>query len=488
MKSLKQLLERVEYTLEQGELEKEIQYLVYDSRKVKENTLFVCIEGTAVDGHDYIDMAVEKGATALVVTKDVTVGKEITVIKVKDSREALAYLSAAYFDYPADKLKVIGVTGTKGKTTTTYMVRSVLENAGYKTGLIGTIEAIMGDEVIPAVNTTPESYLVQEYFAKMVEAGCEAAVMEVSSQGLKMHRTDGFTFELGVFTNLEPDHIGPNEHESFEEYMQCKGMLFKKCRHGIVNADDSHYKQVLEGHTCTVETYGLNPGASLQAVNIELVKRPGYLGIAYDTVGSYQGHMEVDMPGKFSVYNSLAALAICRHFDVEEATMKKVLKEAKARGRVEKVETGKGYTVLLDYAHNAMALESLLSTMKEYQPGRLVCIFGCGGNRSKLRRFEMGEVSGKLADYTIITSDNPRDEEPKDILADIETGMKKTDGNYCMIEDRKEAIQYAVDNAKEGDVIIVAGKGHEDYQEIKGVKYHMDDRELIKDALQNAGV
>ncbi|MBE5902563.1 MAG: UDP-N-acetylmuramoyl-L-alanyl-D-glutamate--2,6-diaminopimelate ligase [Lachnospiraceae bacterium] len=484
MKQLKDFLEGVSYTVLQGSLETEIEKLEYDSRKVQAKTLFVCIEGTEVDGHKFAQSAVDAGAVALFVTKPVEVTGDVTIVQVEDSRKALAYAAAAYFDHPAEKLKVIGVTGTKGKTTTTYMVRSVLESAGMKTGLIGTIEAIIGQEHIPAKNTTPESFVIQEYFARMVQAGCKAVVMEVSSQGLMMHRTDGFTFELGIFTNIEPDHIGPNEHKDFEEYMACKGLLFKQCRYGIVNFDDHHTKDVLKGHTCEVLSYGLSEGADIQAVNIELVKEPGYLGVAYDTKGAYEDHIIIDMPGKFSVYNSLAALCICRHFGVEKEIIRGALKTAKARGRVEKVETGRDFTILLDYAHNAMALSSLLSTLKEYNPGRLVCVFGCGGNRSKLRRYEMGEVSGKLADFTIITSDNPRFEEPAEIMADIETGMKKTQGAYVCIEDRREAIAYSVEHAKSGDVIIVAGKGHEDYQEIKGVKYPMDDRELIESALK----
>ncbi|SFQ16679.1 UDP-N-acetylmuramoylalanyl-D-glutamate--2,6-diaminopimelate ligase [Lachnospiraceae bacterium XBB1006] len=487
MKLLKELVEGLEVTCLQGSLDTKIESLEYDSRKVTPGALFVCIDGTEVDGHAYAGKAVEAGCVALLVTKPVEVPQHVTVVLVKNGRQALAYASAAFFDHPAEKLKVIGVTGTKGKTTTTYMVRSVLEDAGIKTGLIGTIEAIIGEEHIPAKNTTPESFVIQSYFAKMVACGCKAVVMEVSSQGLMMHRTDGFTFELGIFTNIEPDHIGPNEHKDFAEYMACKGMLFKQCRYGIVNFDDPHTQEVLKGHTCEVLSYGFQEGADIRAVNVSLEKKPGYLGVAYDTEGLVKDHFAIDMPGKFSVYNSLAAMSICRHFHVDMDTMKKVLKTAKARGRVEKVETNRPFTVLLDYAHNAMALNSLLSTLKEYEPGRLVCVFGCGGNRSKLRRYEMGEVSGKLADLTIITSDNPRFEEPQDIMADIEIGMKKTDGAYCMIENRGEAILYAVSHAQAGDVIVVAGKGHEDYQEIKGVKYHMDDRELIMDALQNAG-
>lgn len=483
MRTLSELLSKVDYELLQGTIELEIDKLVYDSRLVEKNSVFVCIEGTVADGHEFAQKAVEAGATALVICKNIEVPQDVTVVKVDDTRVALAHLSAAYFDYPADTLKVIGITGTKGKTTTTYMVKSILEDAGYKVGLIGTIEAIIGEEHIKANNTTPESYVLQEYFARMLACGCQIAVMEVSSQGLMMHRTDGFEFEIGIFTNIEMDHIGPNEHSSFEEYMACKGLLFQQCRLGIVNYDDKHFMDVLKDHTCQVETYGLKDGADIQAVNVELVKKPGCLGVSYNTKGNIHTSVEIDMPGTFSVYNSLAAVAICQHFKVEQEAMKAALKRAHVRGRIEKVETGSDYTVLIDYAHNAMALESLLSTLKEYNPGRLICVFGCGGNRSKLRRYEMGEVSGKLADYTIITSDNPRFEEPKDILNDIEIGIKKTHGAYIMIEDRKEAVSYAVTHAEAHDVIVIAGKGHEDYQEIKGVKYPMDDRELVALAL-----
>ena len=483
MKSLKEMVTRLNYSVVKGELDIEINNLVYDSRKVTTGDLFVCISGANVDGHDYIDDVIGKGAKAVIITKEVEVQGDVTVLRVDDARIALAELSAAFFDYPADKLKVIGVTGTKGKTTTTYMVKSVLEEVGIKTGLIGTIEAIIGDEHIPAVNTTPESFVLQSYFRKMVDCGIEVCVMEVSSQGLMMHRVDGFTFELGIFTNISPDHIGPNEHASFEEYMECKGLLFKKCRHAIVNADDEHYKDVLKDCTCDISTFAVNRSADYKADDVKLVKTPGYLGIEYEVKGRVNNHFVIDLPGMFSVYNSLTALAICDYFKVDVEKMKAALKVAKVRGRIEKVENTGDFTVLIDYAHNAMALESLLSTLKEYEPGRLVTVFGCGGNRSKLRRFEMGEVSGKLSDMTIITSDNPRDEEPLLIMQDIETGIKKTSGKYMMIPDRREAVAYAIKTAKTGDVIIIAGKGHEDYQEIHGKKYPMDDRELVASAL-----
>lgn len=484
MEKLASLLERLEYETVQGSTEIEITDLVYDSRKITKGCLFVCIKGTVVDGHTFVKEAAEKGAAAVLVQDEVEAPKDLTVIRTKDTRYGLALVSAAWFHHPAEELKVIGVTGTKGKTTTTYMVKSILENAGYKVGLIGTIEAIIGDEVIPASNTTPESYVIQKYFRKMVEAGCQCVVMEVSSQGLMMHRTAGFTFEIGIFTNIEPDHIGPNEHASFEEYMACKGMLFKQCKTGIVNIDDEHCEKVIEGHTCTIETFGFSEKADLRAINTQLVSKPGYLGVSYQAKGLVNMDVEIDVPGKFSVYNSLTAIAICRHFNVTEEDMKKALKVAKVKGRIEMIKVSDDFTLMIDYAHNAMSLESLLTSLREYQPKRLVCLFGCGGNRSKLRRYEMGEVSGKLADLTIITSDNPRFEEPQAIIDDIKIGMAKTDGKYVEIIDRKEAIKYAIENGQPGDVIVLAGKGHEDYQEIKGKKYPMDERVLIQEVLE----
>ncbi len=484
MTELKKLLERLEYECIQGNTDISISELVYDSRKAAKDDLFVCIKGTVVDGHEFIEEVAAKGVSAVVVQEEVKAPEGVTVIKVADTRYALAMLSAAFFDYPAETLKVIGITGTKGKTTTTYMVKSILEAAGYKVGLIGTIEAIIGEETIPASNTTPESYIIQNYFRKMLDAGCDCCVMEVSSQGLMMHRVAGFQFELGIFTNIEPDHIGPNEHASFEEYMECKGMLFRQCKTGIVNADDKHVQEVLKGHTCEVETFGFSQQADLRATNVELVKRPGYLGVAYTVKGLVNCDVEIDVPGKFSVYNSLTAIAICRHFQVTQENMKKALKEAKTKGRIEMIKVSDEFTLMIDYAHNAMSLESLLTTLKEYQPKRLVCLFGCGGNRSKLRRYEMGEVSGKLADLTIITSDNPRFEEPQAIIDDIKQGMAKTDGKYVEIADRKEAIRYAIEHGQPGDVIVLAGKGHEDYQEIKGKKYPMDERVLIAEVLE----
>ncbi len=524
---LEQLLEQIDYECVQGTVDTDVRNLINDSRKVEEGSLFFCIKGAVTDGHKYVPDVVAKGAKVLVAEDPVEAPQGVTVIRVKDSRCAMALMSAAYFGYPANEMRIIGVTGTKGKTTTTYMVKSILELAGYKVGLIGTIEAIIGDETIPAHNTTPESYTIQEYFRRMADAGCQVVVMEVSSQGLMLGRTAGIPFEIGIFTNIEPDHIGPAEHKNFEDYLECKSRLFRQCKYGILNADDPHLEAILRGHTCEVETFGLSGRAGVRARNMQLVSRPGYLGIAYtvswknknacdtepeddrlfdgenaseaekqqaadvekrtgngDASDETRFDVEIDIPGKFSVYNSLTAIAICRHFKVGPEEICRALKGAKVKGRVELIKVSDEFTLMIDYAHNAMALQSLLETLREYHPHRLICLFGCGGNRSKLRRYEMGEVSGRLADLTIITSDNPRFEEPEAIIADIITGIEKTDGSYVKITDRKEAIAWAIHHGEPGDIIVLAGKGHEDYQEICGVQYPMDERVLIREILE----
>lgn len=481
---LNKLLERLDYEVVQGSDEIEITTLINDSRKVENGSAFVCISGAVSDGHKFIPDVAAKGAAAVIVEREAEAPENVTVIRVKDTRYALALMSAAYFGYPAEKLKVIGITGTKGKTTTTYMIKSILDSVGYNVGLIGTIEAIIGDKRIPAANTTPESYTIQQYFAQMAEAGCDCVVMEVSSQGLMLHRTAGIPFEIGIFTNLGKDHIGPNEHKDFDDYKRCKGLLFKQCRLGIANVDDKYFHDVFQGATCRTETFGFSEEADLRAENVQLVSRPGYLGVAYHVAGLMDFDVEIDIPGTFSVYNSLTAISVCRHFNVPVEKIKDALKKAKVKGRIEMIKVSDEFTLMIDYAHNAMSLESLLTTLKEYNPKRLVCLFGCGGNRSKDRRYEMGEVSGRLADLTIITSDNPRFEEPQAIIDDIKIGIGKTDGKYVEICDRKEAIKYAIENGQPGDVIVLAGKGHEDYQEIKGVKYPMDERVLIAEVLE----
>lgn len=481
---LKKLLERLDYKVIQGSDDIEVTALANDSRKAEKGSAFVCISGAVSDGHRFVADVAEKGAAAVVVEKETEAPAGLTVIRVDDTRYALALMSAAYFGYPAEKLKIIGITGTKGKTTTTYMIRSILEGVGHKVGLIGTIEAIIGDRRIPAANTTPESFTIHQYFAQMVEEGCDSVVMEVSSQGLMLHRTAGIPFEIGIFTNLGRDHIGPNEHKDFEDYKRCKAMLFRQCAVGIGNVDDKYFQDIFRDATCRVETFGFSEKADLRAEDVELVSRPGYLGVAYHVAGLMDFDVEIDIPGKFSVYNSLTAIAVCRHFGVQEEKIREALKKAKVKGRIEMVKVSDEFTLMIDYAHNAMSLESLLTTLREYHPKRLVCLFGCGGNRSRDRRYEMGEVSGRLADLTIITSDNPRFEEPQAIIDDIKTGIGRTAGKYVEICDRKEAIRYAIEHGQPGDVIVLAGKGHEDYQEIRGVKHPMDERVLIREVVE----
>lgn len=483
-----QLLEKINYEVVQGNTETEISSLVYDSRKVTAGSVFVCISGAVLDAHKFIPDVIAKGAAAVIVEKEGVEAAGVTVIRVEDTRYALACMSAAYFHYPAKRLKTIGITGTKGKTTTTYMIKSILEAAGIRTGLIGTIEVMIGEKHIPAKNTTPESYELQEYFYEMAEAGIEAVVMEVSSQGLMLHRVSGFQFDYGVFTNLEPDHIGENEHKDFADYMHCKSLLFRQCRLGILNADSEHLAGILEGHTCGVETFGFDSSANLRAEDMKLIHKPGFIGVSYHVGGEMDFDVTLNVPGRFSVYNSLTAIAICRHFKVREALIQEALGHVVVKGRIELVPVSPKFTMMIDYAHNAMALESLLTTLREYEPNRLVCLFGCGGNRAKSRRYEMGEVSSRLADLTVVTSDNPRFEEPLAIMEDIIEGVKKADGAYVAIPDRKEAIAYCIRNAKEGDVIILAGKGHEDYQEINGEKHPMDERKLIADIIAHSSM
>ncbi|MBQ9511705.1 MAG: UDP-N-acetylmuramoyl-L-alanyl-D-glutamate--2,6-diaminopimelate ligase [Lachnospiraceae bacterium] len=494
MKDLKTLLETIEYEVmsapEGTELSSvQVKTLVNDSRKLEAGCLFFAIQGLNSNGHAFVEEAYEKGACAVLVMEDVPLPKnsKTILIKTANTRVAMAHVSAAFFDYPARKLKTIGITGTKGKTTTTYMVRNMLENAGIPTGLIGTIEVIVGDAHIKAHNTTPESMLLQSYLNDMVNAGCKAVVMEVSSQALKFHRSDAITFDIGIFTNLEPDHIGTGEHEDFDDYLHCKSLLFQQCVTGIVNADDAHAEEILKHHTCEVETFAIETEADLTATDISLTRKTGELGIAFTLHDKHAqdaldgAWLKCPTPGRFSVYNALCAIAVARHFHCDVDQIKEALLKAHVKGRVEMVKTPFPFTMIIDYAHNAMSLQSLLLSLKEYRPARLITLFGCGGNRAKDRRYEMGEISGKLSDLTIITSDNPRDEEPMDIIKDIETGVKKTHGSYVTVPDRIEAIRYAMKIAEDGDVIVLAGKGHEDYQEIKGVRHPMDERVIVRD-------
>lgn len=483
---LRKICEEIEYTLLQGSLETEVRDIIYDSRKIAPETMFVCMVGAVTDGHKYIPDAVEKGASVIVLEKEeeaAQIPENITVLKVESARLALALMSAALFDHPARKLVTIGLTGTKGKTTTTYMIKKVLEMAGKKVGLIGTIGAMIGEEHLPSKNTTPESYELHRMFAAMVEAGCEYVVMEVSSQGLKLDRTAGILFDYGIFTNLSPDHIGPAEHASFEEYMECKSLLFRQCRIGIVNADDEHVDGILKGHTCEVKTFSAEREADLMASDIGFINEDGKLGMHFKVSGCMDCQAKVHIPGRFSVYNSMVTMLVCHLAGISDEAILEGLSKVQVKGRVEMLPVSKDYTLIIDYAHNEVSTRSLLTTLMEYHPKRLICVYGGGGNRSKLRRYDMGEVTGEMADLCVLTCDNPRDEEIRDINNDIKVGLARSNGKYIEIDDRKEAIAYCMKNAKPGDMIVLLGKGHEDYQEIKGVKYHFDEREAVAEIL-----
>lgn len=486
------LCQEMKYDCIQGSIDVEVRDIIYDSRKLVEGTVFVCIVGAVTDGHKYIPDAVASGVSAIVLEREeeaANVPEDIAVIKVSSSRKALAMMSAALFGYPARRLVTIGLTGTKGKTTTSYMVKSVLEMAGKKVGLIGTIGAMIGDEHIPCVNTTPESYELHRLFAAMVEAGCEYMVMEVSSQGLKLDRTAGIEFDYGVFTNLSPDHIGPAEHESFEEYMKCKSLLFRQCKIGLVNADDPYYEKILKGHTCHAKTFSANPDsiagkqADLLASDLHFINEDGKLGMRYTVSGCMECEAKVHIPGRFSVYNALVTMLVCHLAGIPQQAALDGLARVKVKGRVEMLPVSKDFSVIIDYAHNEVSTRSVLTTLKEYHPKRLICVYGGGGNRSKLRRYDMGEVTGAMADLCVLTCDNPRDEDIRDINEDIKVGLAKSNGKYIEIDDRKEAIAYCIKNAMPGDMIVLLGKGHEDYQEIKGVKYHFDEREAVAEIM-----
>lgn len=486
---LTELLRKVSYRLTAGQADTEVTALVLDSRKAVPGCVFVALSGTMADGHEYISQVIEAGASAIVAEREVPVpeGKTVAYVLVENSRAALAELSAAWFDYPARQLTVIGITGTKGKTTTAAMVTGILQAAGEKTGLIGTNGAYIDGVHYPTRNTTPESYEIQSLFRRMVEAGCRYAVMEVSSQGIMMHRVDGFSFDYGIFTNISPDHIGPGEHGSFEEYLHYKSQLLQRCRVCLVNRDDEHFDAITEQASCQVVTFGREHPADWMTDQIDYLTRHGFMGIAFHLTGPKSFRVEVNIPGLFNVYNAMAAAALCETMGIPESAICQTLRTISVDGRMEIVYASEKLVALVDYAHNAVSMESLLATLRDYRPRRLVCIFGCGGNRSRLRRYEMGEIGGRMADLSIITADNSRWEKVEDIMADIHIGMDKTDGKFVEIPDRREAIVYSIAHAEEGDIIAVIGKGHEDYQEICGVRSHFLDREELQKALIQYG-
>lgn len=480
---LETLLRNLDYKCIAGDISKDITGLAYDSRKVKEGEVFFCIDGMVTDGHSYAGEVVSKGAVALIVEHEVDVCGDVTVIEVASTRYAMALMSAEYFGNPADEAVIIGITGTKGKTSMSYMIRDMIERTGYRCGIIGTIGAFWGDTKVNTGLTTPESYVIHSLFRRMVDDGCRYIVMEVSSQALKLCRTAGIQFDYAVFTNFSPDHICDGEHASLEEYRQCKEILFTQCKTGIFNIDDEVADIFIKHATCdNIVTFGTSTEADVRTLNIKQWNHGGKLGISYDMAGKYEGEVELEIPGVFNVYNSAAAIIVCRLIGIALDKLTDILKHVRVCGRVELIHVSDEYSVIIDYAHNEVSTRSVLMTLKQYEHNRIICVYGGGGNRSKLRRYDMGEVTGELADLSILTCDNPRDEEICDINNDIKTGLAKHDGKYVEIEDRTDAIEYALRNAVKGDIIVLLGKGHEDYQEIKGVKYHYDEREAVREA------
>ena len=486
--NLNRIIENLKTSSIVGTTDIEISDIVYDSRKVTKNCVFVCLSGVNFDGHEFISKAIVAGAKAVIVEKDIKIAGA-TIIRVENSRAALSHISANFFGHPANEIKTIAITGTKGKTTTSFMIKSILEESGAKVGLIGTIGIVMGKEVIPMNNTTPESYEMHKYLRKIVQSGCKYAVVEASSIGLARNRLDDINFDIGIFTNISHDHIGDGEHKDFEEYLNSKALLFKKCKIGIINKDDPNHEKVTKNHTCKIRTFALNSTADYNAENLNLINENGKIGISFSATGKAAiKNIFVSIPGEFNVYNSLAAIAATDSLEIPKNFISKGLEKTKVKGRFEALPTAGNYSMFIDYAHNALSMENILKTIRKYNPKRIVTLFGAGGNRPKIRRYEMGEVSGRLSDVSVITSDNPRFEEPLDIIQDIKTGINKTSGKYTIVPDRKEAIEFCIKNAKDGDVIILAGKGHEDYQEIKGVKYPFDERKVVSEIFKKLGL
>ncbi len=481
---LNDILSGIEYEVINGSINLSISDICYDSRKVSEGALFVCLVGANSDGHDYIDMAIEKGASVIVVSKDKDLDSDVTVIKVSNTRRILSRLAINYYGNPGSELTMIGITGTKGKTTTASMIKNILEEDGKSTGIIGTLGISFNDKHYDTVNTTPESLELQKYLREMVNDGVRFVVMEVSSQALKVGRVDGMMFDYGVFTNLTQDHIGENEHPDMEDYIYSKSLLFGMCKHGIFNIDDEHYNRMVGNALCDACTFGHNKDADLVIDNVKLLRREHFIGIELNTSGILSDKFLVNTPGEFSAYNSACAIMVTNYLGCNIDSIKRALERVAVKGRMEIVPVSDKYSVIIDYAHNGISIKSVLETMRLYNPKRIVSLFGCGGNRSKDRRYAMGEISGKYSDLTIVTEDNSRFEDVEDIMNDIEIGLAKTDGKYIKIGNRTTAIKYALDNALEGDIILLLGKGHETYQEKEGIRSHYDEREVIADIMK----
>ncbi len=438
--------------------------------------------GSSSDGHDYIDSAVNNGAKCIIIEKDIDIGADVTVIKVNDTRRCLSRISINYFFNPSSEMTTIGITGTKGKTTTSWMIKNILEEDGKSVGVIGTMGIFYGNKHYETVNTTPESYEIQKYLREMVDNGVKYLVMEVSSQALKVGRVDGMMFDYGVFTNLTRDHVGEGEHPDMEDYFNSKLKLFKMCKNGIVNTDDLHGSKILRLFPeSNITTYGIDNYANVLAKDITITN--SYVDFKVKLTDRNE-RVKTCIPGRFSVYNSLAAICVAQKFGVSSDVIKEALESVRVPGRSELVNNKLEIPIMIDYAHSPESLENILQAVKSYTRGKVISVFGCGGDRDTSKRPIMGEISGRIADYTFITSDNPRTEDPQKIVDQIEEGIKKTTGKYEVIVDRVEAIKKAIKMATKKDIIVLAGKGHEPYQEINGVKHPFDERIIVRDLIE----
>ena len=458
-----------------GNTDIEISGIAYDSRKVKPGYLFIAIKGFETDGHKYIESAINNGAVAVIGEDDIACS--CAYVKTPDSRKALAVCGAQFYGNPHKKLKIIGVTGTNGKTTTTYLIRQILMLKGLRCDLIGTNQTIIGDEVTESSRTTPESLDLFECFAKMAESGGEYVVMEVSSHSLELDRVYGVTFETALITNITQDHL--DFHKTMDNYAKAKAKLFMVSKSGAVNIDDSYSDVILRNASCPMLTYSIDKDSSVKAEKLNMSERGVIFSVLRD--GEVR-EVRLGIPGRFSVYNALGAICVCLNLGMEFSDIEKGLVLAKSvKGRIEVVPTHTPYTVIIDYAHTPDGLENIISAVRGFAKGRIITVFGCGGNRDSSKRPKMGKIAEDLSDIAIVTSDNPRCEEPSAIIEDILRGMKKD--NHVVVENRKEAIRHAMEIALEKDVIILAGKGHETYQEINHIKYDFDERTVVKEIL-----
>ena len=476
---LRNTLENVDFKIVNGDVDIDIEGIQYDSRKIKKGDVFFCIEGYNLDGHKYIQNAINNGAVAVVCQKDIEEQLNCTMLKVEDSRKALAISASNYYKNPSDSMKIIGITGTNGKTTSAFMIKAILEQQGYKVGLIGTIANYIGDKKIHTERTTPESLELHELFKEMVDSRVDYCVMEVSSHSLSLDRVYGIEFCESIFTNLTQDHL--DFHKTFENYFSAKLKLFKSSKNSVINTDDIYGEKAYSLINSSKLSFGLNHNVDIQARDIKMHSRGSKFTLEYKN-NSFE--IELNIPGNYNVYNALGAIAVCLNQGIGIEAIKLGLQKVQVPGRCELVASNYnlGFEILLDYAHTPDGLENILKTAREFTKGKLISVFGCGGDRDKTKRPVMGKIGSELSDISLITSDNPRTENPLEIINDIVKGIEKH--NFEIIENRRAAIKRAIEIASLGDVIVIAGKGHEDYQILKDKTIHFDEREVVSEIIK----